>query len=351
MLAMALAKKYRNEDERGADGDSVIDDLRESFAKLGPIRPALVTKFGVAAGETRKKANPAWPEQVVNVKSFYDHLRLRAADNIHARKPVVWWTALLGEAGEELMKSGVKPGRITERLMQDFPLAERTILAYLPRKYKSTARVRAGSLGGFAASNAAVAAATTALNDTTAKTVAEGPTSESGQERNHSDRPRHERNQSQEKLINHAKAETHNQALGNLLEQTKKEMSGTVDAKLAVVKEEITKSVGTQLQKIQLTVDQALTKPPNGEAGSIVSNETVVVDMPGNNINVAISPMTQVYYAVAKQKLQELYPDHEVGSLSEFINDCVRDWFEGHGFHIGIVDSSSRRLEFRSGSP
>ncbi len=128
-------------------------------------------------------------------------------------------------------------------------------------------------------------------------------------------------------------------------------MSGTVDAKLAVVKEEITKSVGTQLQKIQLTVDQALTKPPNGEAGSVVSNETVVVDMPGNNINVAISPMTQVYYAVAKQKLQELYPDHEVGSLSEFINDCVRDWFEGHGFHIGIVDSSSRRLEFRSGSP
>ncbi len=185
------SKKYQNEDERGADGDNVIDDLRESFAKLGPIRPALVTKFGVAAGETRKKANPAWPKQVVNVKSFYDHLRLRAADNIHARKPVVWWAALLGEAGEELMKSGVKPGRITERLMQDFPLAERTILAYLPRKYKSTARVRAGSLGGFAASNAAGAAATTALNDTTAKTVAEGPTSESGQERDHSDRPRH----------------------------------------------------------------------------------------------------------------------------------------------------------------
>ena len=40
-----------------------------------------------------------------------------------------------------------------------------------------------------------------------------------------------------------------------------------------------------------------------------------------------------------------------VGTLAEFINDCVRDWFEAHGLTVGIFDRNRKRLEFRGESP
>ncbi|MGP8056809.1 MAG: hypothetical protein ACLP9K_04315 [Nitrososphaerales archaeon] len=120
-----------------------------------------------------------------------------------------------------------------------------------------------------------------------------------------------------------------------------------VDAKIAAVKAEITKTVEAALGKFQATLEQVLTRPPGAETGTPTAESVQLVDMPGNNMTVAISPMTQVYYAVATQKVKEMYPNHETGSLAEFINDCVRFWFEAHGFTIGIFDSNRKRLEFR----
>ncbi len=150
------------------DEEEIVAELRESFRKMGPVRPVITTRFGIAGGETRKKANPAWPEQEVSVASYYDHLRVKVADNVHARKSPAWWTGLLEEAAEELAKGGAQPGGITRRLKKDFPLSERTIMAYLPQKFKSPAKARAGSLGG----SAAAAAANATSNDRTALTTA-----------------------------------------------------------------------------------------------------------------------------------------------------------------------------------
>jgi site-specific DNA-methyltransferase (adenine-specific) len=120
----------------------IIEELRESYQKYGPVRPVIKTKFGIAAGETRKKAVEDWPE-VFNdkIQTRYDHLRLKAADNIHKPKPAKWWVDTLTEAAEELMKEGVGPGQISMRLEKDFPLTARTIRRYLPEEYKDKTKV------------------------------------------------------------------------------------------------------------------------------------------------------------------------------------------------------------------
>jgi hypothetical protein len=149
-------KNIVNDSKLSKNGEEdIVEELRDSYRKLGPVRPIITTQFGIAGGETRRKADPSWPEQHVNVNSYYDHLRVKAADNVQARKPPSWWMALLDEAAREIVKSGVEPTGITQRLVHDFPLAARTILEYLPEKYKSKTKVRAGALGGRAAAAAA----------------------------------------------------------------------------------------------------------------------------------------------------------------------------------------------------
>ena len=116
--------------------DDIVEELRESFKKYGPIRNVIRTQFGIASGNTRKQAISDWPEVTMPVKDYYEHLQLMAADNVSEPKTPEWWTHVLSEAGKELEKQGVEPGRIVTRLLEDFPLSKSSIYRYLPSEFK-----------------------------------------------------------------------------------------------------------------------------------------------------------------------------------------------------------------------
>jgi hypothetical protein len=134
-----------------SDSFDVIEELRDSFQKVGAIRPAIRTKFGVAAGNTRLNAVPEWPVEEREAATLYEHLRIAAADNLHERKGPQWWTEILIQAANWLVENeGTRPGAIAERLTKDFGLSRRTILAYLPQEFKDPVKASAGALGGSA---------------------------------------------------------------------------------------------------------------------------------------------------------------------------------------------------------
>ena len=114
----------------------ILEELRESYRKLGPVRKVIRTQFGIAAGNTRKKAVSEWPETYKEVASLYEHLRISAADNISEEKTAEWWQNIIKQAAQELQKQGIQPGEITGQLVKDFPLSERSIQRYLPADFK-----------------------------------------------------------------------------------------------------------------------------------------------------------------------------------------------------------------------
>jgi len=120
------------------DEEAFIEELRESARKRGRVHSVLRTQYGIAGGETRKKADPTWPEKFIKVSSYYDHLALKALDNLHRPKPREWWENLVNEAAKWLVENQkIPPGKVAERLVQDFPLSKRTIYKYLRPEYKS----------------------------------------------------------------------------------------------------------------------------------------------------------------------------------------------------------------------
>jgi len=120
------------------DEEEFIEELRESARKRGRVHSVLRTQYGIAGGETRKKADPTWPEKFIKVNSYYDHLALKALDNLHRPKPREWWENLVNEAAKWLVENQkIPPGKVAERLVQDFPLSKRTIYKYLRPEYKS----------------------------------------------------------------------------------------------------------------------------------------------------------------------------------------------------------------------
>ncbi len=116
--------------------EDIIEELRTSYEKYGPVRKVVRTQFGIAAGETRKKAVSEWPEKTIDVKNYYDHLKLKVADNLHKRKEPEWWVRVLKDAATELLKQEVEKGQIVSRLETDFPLSKRSIYVYLPQEFK-----------------------------------------------------------------------------------------------------------------------------------------------------------------------------------------------------------------------
>jgi len=126
----------------------ILDELRESYVKVGPIRPVIMTKYGLAAGENRKKAEPKWPEEFRQVENRYEFLKLKVADNLAKPKPAQWHRDVLREAANELLKQGVKRGEILSRLEQEFGYSRASIYKYLPPEFKDPKRAAAGRAGG-----------------------------------------------------------------------------------------------------------------------------------------------------------------------------------------------------------
>src|SRR5438128_8621019 len=107
----------RMADDNDDDGDA-LEELRHSFEVYGPIRPVIRTKFGVASGETRKKAVPEWPElSQEKVETYLDHLKLKVADNLQRDKSTAWWAEVINDAAKEYEKMGTPNGEISRKLI------------------------------------------------------------------------------------------------------------------------------------------------------------------------------------------------------------------------------------------
>ncbi len=131
-----------------SEESEIIEELRESYKKYGPVHPVIQTHCGTAAGETRKKAVPQWKVVRMEVRDYYEHLKLKASDNIHAQKPANWWRNIINEAAAELAeKQHIPKGEITKHLVLDFPLSERSIRRYLSDQFKQAEKIEAGRRG------------------------------------------------------------------------------------------------------------------------------------------------------------------------------------------------------------
>ena len=125
------------------------EDIATSYDILGPMRKALVTQFGVAAGEGRLATIPEWPVVEKKAKDFLEHLQWKVADNVSAPKPAEWWTEQFTLAAEFLIKErGVKLKDVSAELLKVMPVGKTKLLRYLPDKYKNPEKVAAGKKGG-----------------------------------------------------------------------------------------------------------------------------------------------------------------------------------------------------------
>ena len=134
----------------------IVTELKASYEKFGPLRKVVKTRYGIAAGETRKRAVAEWPEAFKHVKDFYEHLQIKAADNISGLKPAAWWEGVIAEACRELAKKGVEKGKIVERLEKDFPLSKQSLYRYIPGEFKEPSKVKAGQASAAARRSAPV---------------------------------------------------------------------------------------------------------------------------------------------------------------------------------------------------
>ena len=130
--------------------EKIIEELRESYEKYGPMRSVIRTQFGICSGNTRHKAVAEWPEKKMSVDNYYEHLKMAVADNIHETKNNDWWASVLNEAAVELKRMGVEKGKIIERLNEDFPLSKSTIYKYIGEEFKEEGKVKAGKASGKA---------------------------------------------------------------------------------------------------------------------------------------------------------------------------------------------------------
>lgn len=119
---------------------SLEQRLKQSYEQFGPIRKVIRTNFGIAAGNTRKKAVKDWPEEQKDVETYYDHLKLAAHDNVQEQKGPEWWKNLLLEASKELSLMNTPPEKICTKLAEDFPISARYIRELLPAEYKEITR-------------------------------------------------------------------------------------------------------------------------------------------------------------------------------------------------------------------
>jgi len=126
-----------------------LENIRKSYAKYGPIRPAIVSRFGILAGAGRKEAVPEWPEvdrkkTDERVKTKFDAYAFAAMDNIHEQKSASWWTILVTKAAETVEEEGTPTEEVCRVMIERFPLSEATTRRYIPDKFKQQVRVEAG---------------------------------------------------------------------------------------------------------------------------------------------------------------------------------------------------------------
>jgi hypothetical protein len=130
--------------------DNIISWLRESARKRGYIHSVLMDQSGrIIAGETRKKADPNWPEKVIIVEDDLDFHLKKISDNIHGTKDEAWWKKQINDTAKALVaKERTEPGKVAKRLAELLEVSFSRIEAMLAPEYKNKDMQTLGSKGG-----------------------------------------------------------------------------------------------------------------------------------------------------------------------------------------------------------
>lgn len=117
--------------------------LEESYKRIGALYPVLVDKKGkIIDGKHRKKVDPNWKEEVIDVENEKDRLLIEFAANITRREiPREEITKLLDNLAKET-------GWNSTRIANEIGRSESFVQQNISQKYKNSSKAEAGKKGG-----------------------------------------------------------------------------------------------------------------------------------------------------------------------------------------------------------
>lgn len=122
-----------------------IEDFKSSAQKVGKLYPVLEDFYGnVIDGQHRLEADEDWPKiRLQSVKTEKERVIVRLIGNACRRTvPAQEKTEMLDTLGSILLKEGLKPGEIAEKIAEDTGMSYRWVVKYLPGKYKDPVQSR-----------------------------------------------------------------------------------------------------------------------------------------------------------------------------------------------------------------
>lgn len=124
--------------------ESVVMGLRKSSKIVGKIDPVLVEKgtMTILDGETRKMADPSWPEMQVELKTPKDRILIRMHRNYRRQVPRKETQAQIISLINMLELEQVPQDQILSRLSELTPYTEQYLRSLVPSKYKQETKAR-----------------------------------------------------------------------------------------------------------------------------------------------------------------------------------------------------------------
>ena len=130
-------------------------ELKCSSERIGQLYPILVDYHGnIIDGEHRFSVDEKWRKvRLEHIKTEKDRLIARIISNTVRRSvPSKEKTELLERLGEIYLNEGVKPGKISHKIMEETGMSYRWVMKYLPYRFKDDAQSeRASSVAHRAA--------------------------------------------------------------------------------------------------------------------------------------------------------------------------------------------------------
>jgi len=124
--------------------EEIVEGLRKSKARLRPLYPTLIEKgtMNILDGKGRKQADPAWPEQEVEIKDPKDRVLIPLHANYRRQVSKKETQTYLLTLADMLEQEGVQPKEIVSKITELTPFTERYVRKLLPKKYKMAQMAR-----------------------------------------------------------------------------------------------------------------------------------------------------------------------------------------------------------------
>ena len=132
------------------NAEHLLEDFKSSAEKVGKLYPILEDFYGnIIDGEHRLEADEDWPKiRLESVKTEKDRIIIRLIGNACRRTvPAQEKIDMLDKLGSILLKEGLKPGEIAEKIAEDTGMSYRWVVKYLPKEYKDPTQSRRRSHG------------------------------------------------------------------------------------------------------------------------------------------------------------------------------------------------------------